>query len=285
MIDVNNLTTDYRKLVDEFNQYEFFPKIQFISDFFSELNVAKGIGDYEKIHAKRFYLTSKLIEETLADLPRGDVADLGATFASMAMWKKASPQCKMYLSLSQPIIDVLRRERYKNVEVFAIDLEKQPLPVLDSSVIAVGLFEVIEHLYIDPMYVLSEINRILHVGGKLLITTPNICSWRAVTALLTSYEPYLYGKYAGPGTRRHVHEYSVRNMKILLEAAGLEVNIWTENFSSHKSSDSVHQLLEQLGAPKGDRGDSIIAVGTKRSSIINRYPEEIYDLAAMENPI
>lgn len=280
---VSRLVDDYRELVDGFSQQEFIDKIDFIGRVFADLNVAPDIGEYEKLHAKRLYLTNQLIEDALSEVGEGDVADLGATFASMAMWRKASPTAKLYLSLAPQELEVLMRENYQNFEGFVLDLEKELLPIASESVVAVGLFEVIEHFYIDPMHCLSEVNRILKNGGKFLITTPNICSWRALTAIITGYEPYLYGKFCGPESRRHVHEFSTRNLKILLEAAGFEVEIRTENLSCNGVSQSVTDLLNELGAPTDDRGDAIIAVATKKSSILRRYPEEIYDVSVMEH--
>ncbi len=64
------------------------------------------------------------------------------------------------------------------VEVRAVDLEVSPFPVESESVDAVVLTEVIEHLWVDPLFALAEINRILRESGILLVSTPNLLSIR-----------------------------------------------------------------------------------------------------------
>ena len=64
------------------------------------------------------------------------------------------------------------------VDVRAVDLERAPYPLADASADAVVLTEVIEHLWVDPLTALSEVNRVLRPGGVCLMSTPNLLSAR-----------------------------------------------------------------------------------------------------------
>nr|WP_242032511.1 methyltransferase domain-containing protein [Coleofasciculus sp. FACHB-64] len=171
-----------------------------------------------------------------------------------------------------------------NVDYGAFDLEIDPIPLADGSASLVILLEVIEHFGQDPMFVMSEVNRVLVDGGKVLISTPNLASWRSLTALLTHYSPYTYGKYI-PGVPhgRHIHEYVPRDVSILLESAGFQSSVWTKNVYHTASSKKLINTLEEWGLPVTDREDTIFAIGTKVSGVQNRYPLDLYDLDAMQS--
>src|SRR5580658_8582336 len=61
------------------------------------------------------------------------------------------------------------------------DAERDVFPYAAASFDTVLCCELIEHLFNDPMHMMSEINRILKLGGHLLLTTPNIGSLRSVS--------------------------------------------------------------------------------------------------------
>jgi len=69
---------------------------------------------------------------------------------------------------------------------------------------------------------LSEINRVLKPGGKILLTTPNIVRLAAVDKVLKGYSPYFYNTYSRFGTDRHNREYAPNEVKSLLEKGCFE---------------------------------------------------------------
>lgn len=75
--------------------------------------------------------------------------------------------------------------------------------------------EVLEHLnpyYVD--HVMTEVNRVLRRGGFLILTTPNIASiFRRIKLLLGTQPQYKY----------HVHEYTVAEVRGLLEKHGFRI--------------------------------------------------------------
>src|SRR4051812_26304934 len=80
---------------------------------------------------------------------------------------------------------------------------------------SVPFMEVLEHFSVDPMYAMSELNR---------ITTPNIASWVSLHKLLNFESPYIFGVYGRtPSPDRHNREYSVNEAWRLAEAAGFGI--------------------------------------------------------------
>ncbi len=58
--------------------------------------------------------------------------------------------------------------------------------------------ELIEHLFEDPMHLMSEVNRILKPGGHLVLTTPNMAALRGISAILQGYHPGFFHAYIRP---------------------------------------------------------------------------------------
>jgi SAM-dependent methyltransferase len=158
------------------------------------------------------------------------------------------------------------------------NVEAQDLPIADGSVDLVLALEVIEHLLFDPMYMLAEANRILRPGGIVLLSTPNLASWRAATAVLTGYSPITYSTYSS--RRRagdsHVHEFVPRELRVLLEAAGFEPFVTTQNLSTVAVPKTIGRILEATAESENLLGDAIFAVGRKIGPVVDRKPKEFY---------
>ncbi len=101
-------------------------------------------------------------------------------------------------------------------------------PYADESFDTVVCGELIEHLFHDPMHMMSEINRILKPGGHLLLTTPNVASLRSVSAVMQRYHPGFFHTYIRPSESgvvdaRHNREYTPGELYRLFLDAGFEV--------------------------------------------------------------
>ena len=79
------------------------------------------------------------------------------------------------------------------------DAEKDPFPYADEHFSTVLCGELIEHLFEDPMHLMSEVNRILKPGGHLVLTTPNVAALRGISAILQGYHPGFFHAYIKPG--------------------------------------------------------------------------------------
>lgn len=165
-----------------------------------------------------------------------------------------------------------------NVEYMAVNLEATPLPVGDQVYDSILCSEVLEHLDVDPMYMLSELNRVIKKGGHLVLTTPNSCSTQGLWKILRGHEPYFYMQYhKDRNPYRHNYEYSKRTLKTVLEAAGFKVDIWTENTFEEPVLEDVERLkLAGYELDLAEMGDNLFVVAKKISEVKDRYPAVIY---------
>ncbi|MFL6664926.1 MAG: class I SAM-dependent methyltransferase [Rhizobacter sp.] len=78
--------------------------------------------------------------------------------------------------------------RARGIEVFAIDVERQPIPLPDASLDVLMANHVIEHLK-ELFFFFSEVSRVLRPGGLCIIGCPNLGGWHNRLALLFGEEP------------------------------------------------------------------------------------------------
>ncbi len=149
------------------------------------------------------------------------------------------------------------------------DAEKDRFPYEDSSFSTVLCCELIEHLFNDPMFMMSEINRILKPGGHLVLTTPNIASIRAISGILNGYHPGFFTSYIKPtgdhnDHPRHNREYTADDIHHFLRRSGLRVvRLETGEFRDDPHPDwaYIRHILAEYRLPERHRGDGIYAVG------------------------
>ena len=103
------------------------------------------------------------------------------------------------------------------------DVERQSLPFEDGYFDVVIFTEVLEHLFVPPSKVLREIRRVIRVGGKLVISVPNVAALRHRIALLLGISPLRdLDKSIGP-PHDHIHEYTMSEISSKLEHCGFTV--------------------------------------------------------------
>jgi glycosyltransferase involved in cell wall biosynthesis/SAM-dependent methyltransferase len=169
-------------------------------------------------------------------------------------------------------------------DIDLFDAEKDRFPYPDAHFSTVLCCELIEHLFEDPMHLMSEVNRVLKPGGHLVLTTPNVTGLRALSAILQGYHPGFFPAYIRPAhdgetEARHNREYTPREIHRLLENAGFEVTrLETGEFRDvpHPEFGWVLHLLEKYRLETDLRGDGIYAVGRKTGPVQVRYPEWLY---------
>ena len=170
-------------------------------------------------------------------------------------------------------------------DVDLFDAERDRFPYADGYFSTVICGELIEHLAGDPMHLMSEINRILKPGGHVVLTTPNICSLRALAAILQGYHPGFFQAYIKPNEpgeevdARHNREYTPQEIHILFMDAGFaKVLLETGEFREEPKPEHawVINLLERYALPADLRGDGIYAVGRKTGPVRRRYPAWLY---------
>lgn len=164
------------------------------------------------------------------------------------------------------------------------DAEKDRFPYSDGYFSTVLCGELIEHLFEDPMHLMTEVNRILKPGGHFVLTTPNVAALRGISAILQGYHPGFFHAYIKPSESgevdaRHNREYTPREIHRLLETSGFEVvRLETGEFRDepHPEFGWVQHLLRTYWLETDLRGDGIYAVGKKTGEVRERYPDWLY---------
>lgn len=166
------------------------------------------------------------------------------------------------------------------------DFDREPSPYDDSSFDCVVCSEVLEHLALDPMNMMSEVNRVLKTGGRLILSTPNVASSAALHRILIGGNPYVYAPYyKSAGSNRHNREYTCFEVRRLLRASGFEVEkLYTFDLTKPPLSRRMlaywcslpWQIKRRAYLRRETWGQFTLIVGVKVGPIVERYPEWLY---------
>ena len=125
-------------------------------------------------------------------------------------------------------VAALTQARGHGLEVVRGSVEDPGLPLRSRSVDIVIISELIEHL-VDTDMALMEAKRVLHPGGTLLLSTPNLAAWYNRGLLMFGIQPLftevsLQGIYGRPGHEvvGHLRVFTRRALAALLAAHGFE---------------------------------------------------------------
>lgn len=243
-----------------------------------------GADPYSRAHEARLARTL----DVLAGLqPEGRILELGTNgFLPLAL-KELFPAVTIDVTVfdeetsggeatSEKVVTVEFGGRSREVRAFSVDLEFAPLPVADNTYDIVVCCEVIEHMEVDPMFMLAEVNRVLRPGGQLVLTTPNAVSSRSIAKMVRGIEPYFYMQYnKNRNYHRHNYEYGVGTLTTLLAAAGFQGKIWTEDLFEDPLHEDVDKL-RTLGYALTNVGDNIIVTASKVGEVVDRFPRRLY---------
>ena len=257
--------------------------IEYISGWAQAEN---GAQEYVKTHQTR-------LEKTLAITPAGTEAD---RVLEMGAYLQITPALRAKLGYGEvrgcyygPAGEIAHRSvTSEDGDVFSCDVdlfdaESDSFPYPNDHFKTVLCCELLEHLPNDPMFMMSEIHRILKPGGYLVLTTPNIASLRSIAAVLDGYHPQLFSTYLRPKDgetdARHHREYTCQEIRHLLETSGFEV-VLLETGPFRDEPDAgfawVEHLLDRYMLAKDLRGEGIYAVGRKTGPVRERYPSWLY---------
>ncbi len=235
--------------------------------------------NYHKVHSRRH---ARTIEILLEQNPTGKLLELGTTGLVPLALRELLPEMAVTVTdfnLDLPKVDTAHVnlvDKEMSVDCFRINFEEEPIPAEDSSFDVVLCSEVIEHMEVDPMRLMYEINRVLKPGGVLILTTPNVVSSWAITKVLRGLEPYFYMQYRKAGELyRHNYEYSVHSIAAVIQGAGFEGNIWTEDTFEEPNMNDVKKV-RTLGYTLDHIGDNIFVVAKKVGPMVTRFPLAIY---------
>jgi SAM-dependent methyltransferase len=115
-----------------------------------------------------------------------------------------------------------------SLTIHKCDIEKEPLPFPDKTFDGVILNEVLEHLRIDLIFTLREIHRTMRQGGILMLSTPNLYSFRGILNFLRNQRAFSvagstyteFQKLHRLGHMGHVREYTPVEVEELMVQCG-----------------------------------------------------------------
>jgi SAM-dependent methyltransferase len=238
-------------------------------------------AEYHQTHAKRFAETIELIGRARRGRRAIEIGAtdyfqvaLGATFGFPDVWGTyfdEDPEHKLYSR------SVSAAGHSVAATTVSLDIERELFPVSAGHFDLVLFCEVLEHMDIDPMFALCEFNRILPVGGQLVVTTPNCCSARNTWKILQGYRPHFYMQYEkNRNPFRHNFEYDVHAARQLVEAAGFRIEtLYTRDVFEEPIPEAV-EFLQRNGMPTDHRGDGIFILATKAGPVVDRWPYGMY---------
>lgn len=133
-----------------------------------------------------------------------------------------SPESLLYRSPDEYTF-FRQHDAHEGGELYSVERHaiESALPLPDASFDVLICLEVLEHLRRDPLFTLCEMRRLLKTSGTLFLSTPNINSARSIRRALEWENPMFFPSFGPPPTGIiHAHEYSVREILLLLERSG-----------------------------------------------------------------
>ena len=253
------------------------------------------LEDVWRMERLRFRETLRRIPP--ATSPKSSLLDLGSSRAWLPFFQVLLGYRRIVLNTSYPdagfVSDSLGVDDADSADVRmeVFDVERDEFPFEDECFDVITCLEVLEHLAIDPMAMMSEINRVLKPGGLFVLSTPNAVRTSNVVNILLGEQPCGWNAFNGFDTNRHNREYTPCEIERLLAASGMSPCEVT-TFGT-KSRGGIRDALAHLvglglaavpGCPSRHRRDVILACGTKTSSVIEPRPSWLYfDMAERAN--
>jgi SAM-dependent methyltransferase len=242
--------------------------------------------NYLDFSLDRFLKTLELFPDGINKNSR--VLELGASPYFMSMLIEKNYKCKLDLAnyfgeerfagTKETLVSETSGE--KHVMAFKhFNVEKEEFPYPKNSYDLVIFCEIIEHLTVDPVHSLVQINRLLKKGGHMIITTPNVLRYENVVKLLLGKN--VHDHYSGYGAYgRHNREYTPEELKLLVEALGFSVSkLYTKVTGSiNIEGPSIKKFrgLIQLLTTK-NRGSNIFLLARKEAETDPVYPRWLFE--------
>lgn len=124
----------------------------------------------------------------------------------------------------------------------------------NESIDMVLCTDVIEHFF-DPNHMLQEMNRVMKIGGMMILTTDNVSQYAYIVSLIkgkSNYPPLMESSMFFQGDwRPHFREYSKEELLSLLKHAGFDViehKYFDSEFASYKVN---HNQLVKINKKNG----------------------------------
>jgi SAM-dependent methyltransferase len=248
-------------------------------------NYAAWVGEdpYFATHARRF-------RQTLDSIPHATAAGMRAIeVGTYGFFLKAMRSLGGYDRVDGAIFEAQTASKIltrsydfdPDREMFTLynaNLESECLPMEEGQYDLLLAPEILEHMPVDPVGFMQELNRILKQGGRIILTTPNACCAENIFRILWRQVPNTYYFYrSGRHQDRHNLEYGPDLLMKLMKNCGFEVErIWTE-YSWFPERPELVEWIDQAGYPTELRGDNLFVQAVKTGDVVDRFPSFLYD--------
>jgi len=116
------------------------------------------------------------------------------------------------------------------VPVHPFTCDRDRLPLESQSVGLVLFCDVLEHLIVDPVWTLLEINRVLKPGAHFVLSTPNAHSFDRVLSILKGIHPGTENHYKPTSIYdRHNREWTPGEITECVSMLGFKTVTWDSN--------------------------------------------------------
>jgi len=227
-------------------------ELQIFNDLQKEVNLADGIlGDwarnyYQEGNKRRYRNDLKLVEKYYKG---GRILEIGAAPYQLTYILQRKGFDITGIDIAPERMDSFISRTHLNI--VKCDIESEALPFDDHSFHYIIFNEIFEHLRINPIQTLREINRVLHPEGILALSTPNLYSITNIIKFTLGmgmdnpYEEFL--KLETIQHMGHVREYSIRQVKIFLENTGFtSIEVQRKSFGRLKGLWTPFNFIRKL---------------------------------------
>lgn len=211
--------------------------------------------EYLETHDHRIKKTLEILDPK----PKDKILEIGCDSGLFSLILKN--KFDIELKAVEAAEEKIETAKQRGVDVEKTNIETEKLPFNDNSFDVIIFTEVIEHLS-NPLFVLSEIKRVVKTNGSVIISTPNAVGLSARYNHLLGANPhnpsFLETKSSKGKYGVHRFELTIRQCKDLLEKTGYKIEKLVFSRFNHKRRGIILKIIERLSLLKPNWSDIMI---------------------------
>lgn len=220
---------------------------------------------------KRYIHDATFLEEYFSG---GKILEIGALPGHVSLFMKRLGYDIVSLDIAPERVQNFLTEN--ELTMVRCDIEKEPLPFPDKTLSAVLFTEMLEHLRIDPLFVLSEINRVLMPDGIVFLSTPNLYGLdkriRFIRGRGFNDPLEQFKRLREVGHMGHVREYSIPEVRRFLEDSGFHIIASRYHNYHNYGGGIINFIVTALQLPSQKLKTRQIHIATKMREIEHLQP-------------